>query len=126
MTPTSTASAADIQRLFDAADIAPSDTPISIFEEGFRAALTQPAQTAKEAFEHKYHRSADDPTSADMLAIWMDAWNAGRPAQKQEEPSIQRYSMNPDNGHMTPTERGPWVRYVDVAASQARDGGGQG
>lgn len=32
--------------------------------------------TSREAFEEKYQRSADDPTSAEMLAVWDAAWQA--------------------------------------------------
>lgn len=32
--------------------------------------------TARQDFEAKYQRSADDPSSAEMLAIWEAAWQA--------------------------------------------------
>lgn len=34
--------------------------------------------TAREAFEAKYQRSADDPASAEMLAVFTEGWEASR------------------------------------------------
>lgn len=41
----------------------------------------------RDEFEAKYQRSADDPASAEMLAIWEAAWNAAteRAAKKERE-----------------------------------------
>lgn len=41
----------------------------------------------RDEFEAKYQRSADDPASAEMLAIWEAAWNTAteRAAKKERE-----------------------------------------
>ena len=42
--------------------------------------------TAREAFEAKYQRSADDPASAEMLAVFTEGWEASRmPTQAVRE-----------------------------------------
>lgn len=44
----------------------------------------------RDEFEAKYQRSADDPASAEMLAIWEAAWNTAteRAAKKEREDGV--------------------------------------
>lgn len=81
-----------------------------------------------EAFEAKYQRSADDPASAEMFAVWEAAWNTAteRAAKKEREEILQlaltRTAMLPSDSDYT---RGYALAKNDFAAAiRAREGKG--
>jgi hypothetical protein len=62
-----------------------------------------------------------DRLTADQMAQ-AKAWAPGIPGLAHTDPAgvatsgeLKRYALNPDNGMMYESERGPWVRYVDAA-----------
>jgi hypothetical protein len=42
--------------------------------------------------------------------------SAAVPAEPNVNDGLRRFYINPENGHIVETQRGPWVRYVDVKA----------
>jgi hypothetical protein len=59
-----------------------------------------------------------------LLTAQREAWEAVKAtadlgvlrSDANVKDGLRRYYMNSENGHMVETERGPWVRYVDVRA----------